>query len=674
MLTGVALKKLEFTPHKVFDLIVNGEKTTRFRVTLVGVTGLPDSGKTTLVQKLIPTSTRQKSIEGLSLFEIGYCATSKRDTMAVQWEEFTREDIYMYMLTRALTNETRIQELLPELEEWKDDSLPEKCFPSQHIRTRFKDMYIKMRQALMKFSESESDTRFHVLADPTYVLLNVWDIGVSRALHEAFPLLARLTYPLVLVNVLNLSRDFGENLRKAPDLKDIHREQSVMVGRSRAHYYTRIAGLCKSEGRCILIATHKDKVKPQDRVGRVRELEAAIRAKAGDVGVVSLYPEMLAIDVNNKEDCARVKQCLEDLVNSDQKFNKDLQLNWIFLRTALIGYESESDFRMSREEFDQLAQQCGLKTKKEIDECLEFFTGVGSLLYHSLYFRENVIYNPYIFFQKLNILYNHSAGQKSTHAKESLKYGILCKTVATELWDTKSGDKDFFWHLLQDSGVAASTCDLNLKCPYHECNDRDCLFISSVCKERMYRDSSSNMKLDSIFITFNAQYVPADIQALFVKYVPLYFTGVQLKITDYYNFTEFELPENRGSFKVVIHGDVVEIITDKTIQENVEMLSVLKTVCVKILDTVLKYFPGFEYQLGFLCPESKIEKRCPPNNSKISYLYFIPSQYETHLFCRMCEEFHKLTDGQTKWMKAFIMVLTYNVHTYIPSLPINFLK
>lgn len=661
MLTDKALEKHKFTPHKVFELIVNGEKTTRFKVTLVGVTGLPDSGKTTLVQKLIPTATQRKSLEGLSLFEIGYCATSKRDTMAIQWEEFTREDIYTYMLTRALTNETKIQEQLPELEEWNDASLPEKCFPSQHIRTRFKNMYIKMREALSKFSEYESDTRFHVLADPTYVLLNVWDIGVSKALHEAFPLLARLIHPLVLLNLLNLSRDFGKNLRKAPDLKEIHQEQSVMVGRSRGHYYTRIAGLCKSEGRSILIATHNDKVKPQDRVGRVKQLEAAIRAKAGDMGVVSLHPEMLAVDVNNKEDCARIKQCLEDLVNSDKDFNKDLRLNWIFLRTALIGYESESDFRMSREEFDQLAQQCGLKTKKEIDECLEFFTGVGSLLYHSMFFRENVIYSPFNFFKKLNILYNHTAGQKSTHAKESLKYGILCKTVAAELWDTESGDKDFFWHLLQDSGVAASTCDLNLKCPYIECNERDCLFISSVCKERIYRCDSRVMKPDSIYITFNAQHIPADIQALFVKYVPLYFTRVQLKTTEYYNLTEFELPENKGSFKIVIHGDVVEIITDETIQENIEMLSVLKTVCVKILDSVLEYFPGFEYQLGFLCPESKIEKgyRCPPNNSKISYLYFIPSQYETHLFCRMCEAFHKLTDGQTKWMKAFIMVLTY---------------
>lgn len=646
-----------FSPKEVFQLIVNGEKKTRFKVTLVAVTGLPDSGKTTLIQKLIPNTTKDKNQEmtGLAMFEIGFSTTSRDNTRA-KWEEFKREDIYMFMLARALAEETQKSEQLPALEEWFENKLPGSCFSSLELRTQFRNMYIKMRNELLKF---DCDTHYHIILKPSYVLLNVWDIGVSKALYESLPLLARMTSPLVLFNLLDLSRDVGEKLRQQPDLKAIHEEQSIMKGRSRAHYYIRIAGLCTNKGGSILIATHKDRVPTTDVQRMKRLVEAGIRAKAGDMGVdKSLHSEMLAIDVHNDDDCSCVKQCLEDLVNSSEEFNQDLRLSWIFLRTALIHYESESsDFLIQRTEFNELAQQCGLKTSQEIEDCLQIFTSVGSLLYHSAFFRDNIIYRPYNFFKKLNVLYDVD-DTKDEHVLQSLKRGFLCRTVAADLWD---GDKDFFWHLLQDTGVATQTSmtegpdayDFNVKCPHEKCGKKDCLFIPSIRKKRFYR--SKDIKLDSLFITFNSEYVPADIQALFVRYIgtPSHIPGIQLKQTEYYNSTVFELPDRKGGLQVIVHGDVVEIVTDEIHEStSIEIKSVLKTLCVTVLNAVLKYFPGFEYQLGFICSCSKIEKENPPNRNNISYLHFLPSQYATHLLCRKCKKMIELRPGQLRWMRA----------------------
>ena len=655
-----------FSLMEVYKLIINGEKRTRFKIALVCFTGLPHSGKTTLVENMIPnTEAAVKPVKGLVMYEIGFMPLPKDSMWSVKWEEFKREEIYIYMLARALAEETKEKHQLPSLEEWSDDKFPCKNFASDHLRNQFKRIYTKIRDELLNISESDY---FHVILDPTYILLNVWDIGVSKALFEALPLLARMTNPLVLVNLLDLSRDHGKNLREKPALLEEYREQSIMKGRSRCHYYVRIAGLSMCDSGSILIATNKDKVLKNEVEMRKRLIEAGVRAKASDMGVTkALSPEILAIDANNEEDCTKVKKHLENFVNSATIFDQNLHLTWIFLRTALVDYEAlESDFRMPRSEFNDLALQCGLKTEHEIEECLKFFTKVGSLLYHTEFLRDNVIYRIDKFFVKLNELY--VAHKRESHAKQSLERGILCRAVARELWDN---DTDFVWLLVQDAGIAAATVknespenkyDYNITCPCVECSEKDCLYIPSLRK--LYKDRSQKVKTDSLFITFNGEYVPTDIQAIIVKYMRTEscIPQVQLKLTKCYNSTEFKLPNNGGQFCIIVHGDVVEIETDETVDKNVKILSILKNLCITILDAVIEYFPGFEYELGFLCTCSKIEGPNHPERKDIHYLHFLPSQYDTHLYCQHCENMIELRQGQLNWMAAVFKVHDYKIN------------
>ena len=45
-----------------------------------------------------------------------------------------------------------------------------------------------------------------------------------------------------------------------------------------------------------------------------------------------------------------------------------------------------------------------------------------------------------------------------------------------------------------------------------------------------------------------------------------------------------------------------------------------------------------------------------PNDNKISYLFFLPSQYATKLHCRKCTKMIKLSDGQREWMEVHSQV------------------
>ena len=661
-----------YTPEEVFDVIVNGNIKTRFKVTLVAVTGLPGSGKSTLVDKLAPKRNMHRAIgsttrtQPLIMHEIGYCSTSHRESLTPEWGEFTREDIYMFMLTRALADRNRA---LPMLERWSyQNNLPTRCLKNDHLQKHFKNLYTKMQEGLVRFADIGSDFQFHLMSQPHYVLLNVWDIGFNKALLEALPLIARLMHPFVMLNVLNLSRDKCENLHRVPVKNNIQEMQLLMKRRSRGHYYVRTLSLCKPPGETVLIGTHRDKI-PEEEVEKVmRMTEVGIRAKAGDVGT-NISRGMLAVDLHKEEDCEHIKRCVEELMASTEVFNIDLQLTWIFLQTALVHYESDdSDFLMPQSEFDALAYECGLKSKEEAESCLRFFTKIGILMYSPEFFGNSIIYHPINFFRKFSALYD-SVEMGNEHCKNSLSVGILCKNVAQDIWGQ---DKDFFWQAMQESGLAVATkvpddrrhYDYEINCPY--CNETDLLFVSTVRKGYFERTKKAS---DSLFITFNKQHNPMVVHIHFIKYLKQEIPDLKLKLTKYYNYTEFELPDG-GCFKVIDHGDVVEL--EVTGYENnpkmeTKIKGVIKSVTIKILEIVLKYFPGFKYEIALLCGDCyKLSENHPaPNSSTISYLHFLPIQSETKLYCRgshfnvygkegdknpKCNKMIELSEGQKRWM------------------------
>ena len=665
----------DYNPVDVFDVIVNGNIKTNFQVTLVAVTALPGSGKSTLVNKL---ASKLKAIQhtsvgttpALIMHEMGYCSTSRRDKLTPEWGEFKREDIYMFMLTRALVNRNRS---LPNLEKWSYmNSLPAKYLKNEHLRSHYRNMYTKMQEGLVKFAERDSDFQFHLMSEPSYVLLNLWDIGFKKALLEALPLIARLMHPFVMLNVLNLARDNLDNLRSQPVKTPMQEDEHIMRRRSRGHYFVRTLGLCKPPGEAILIGTHKDKI-PKD-VERIKKLtEAGIRAKAGDVGA-NVSREMLAVDLHNDGDCEQIKRSIEELMASTDVFNIDLQLTWIFLHSALLNYKSDtSDFLMPQSEFEALAYECGLKSRREMENFLKFFTKIGSLMYSPEFFGNRIVYHPINFFKKFGALYD-SVESGDDHCKASLGVGILCKKVAKDIWKE---DKNFFWEVMEQAGIAVPTKidpkpddkrhdDYNIRCPY--CNEVDLLFVSTVRKNTLLREPREPREdtNDSLFITFNKEYVPLDIQAHFIKFLKRVIPEVELKLTEYYNFTEFVLPDG-GCFQVIIHGDVAELVVrgfENNPEKDTKFKTIIKAVAIEILDVVLKYFPGFEYQLGLLCGTCCELSRTDmaPNNNIISYLHFLPEQFETQLYCRptlycrqnntksKCGKMIQLSEGQKRWM------------------------
>ena len=651
-------------------MLVRGNIKTKFKVMLMAVIGLPGSGKTTLVGKLMPAEQMTRhEIPDLGMYEAGYSSTSRNDKFTPEWGEFTREQIYGYMVLRALIKEKK---MLPELENWThENSLPMNCLDHKHLRIHFEKVYKKLNDELKRFTETESDVRRQITAEPNYVLLNVFDIGANKALYESLPLIAHLMNPILLLNVLDLSRDGGERLRDLPDMKDIHQRQHILQARSRGHYYVRISAICKSPGHTIMIGTHRDKIPKRDVERKKRLTEAGIRAKAVDVGASeSMQTEMLAANLHDKEDVNKIKAVIEEVVATTKKIDHNLPLTWIFLRSALMTYQYEgSDFLLPREVFDYLARQCGIVSKEEVEKCLEFFTRIGSLMNSPEFFLKKIIYRPQVFFQKLNILYD-SVENGDKHCKETLRFGLLCTKVAEEIW---GNDKEFFWGLLKEAGVGVPLkpdpqpddpqhhYDYGINCRH--CKGKHLLFVPGLRMKYLKHTTKDCSKCgkgptlckaclkivmdqqrDSLFVTFTCEYVPQHIHTLFVKYFKTQMEKqpnlpkLSLKSDgEYYNCTTFQFA-NEESFQVLVHGNVLELklegFSSNPVLES-QIKTVIKETAVMILDTALKYFPGIHYQIGFICTDCCTLSTNPaPNNNITSYLTFLPSQYETELYCR----------------------------------------
>lgn len=663
----------------MLHLILNGKKKTHFRAALVAFAGLPKSGKTTLVETLLPHSTASKEfVEGLATYEIGIPMPPGGDISDSPWEEFTQEDAHIYMLACALASECKEECKFPSLKPWSDhDMVPNLLKPNEHLQNEFKKVYEKMTKILPRVTKSPY---FHCILKPTLVLMNIWDIGVSKALYEVLPLLARVINPLVLVNLLDLARD-SKKLTEVPQLTRKGDKKFVMKFRSRCHYYARIAGFCISESErvqaCVPVATHKDQVPSGDIKKESKLTEAAIFAKATDMGISDiLFPNMITIDARSKKDGKKIQNALGKIVCSSKQFEADIRLTWIFLHTALIDYKGkESKFCLSYGEFSDLAKLCGLTSLAEVEEFLKFFTQIGSLSFVAEFFSENVIYKPDIFFQELNKLYTPTTGspELQEHAKCSYQMGILCRSVANEYWEN---DVEFFWKALQESGLAAQTrndgprkYDYGIKCPY--CPEKECLFVPSLRYE--YKEREPDVKVDSLFITFNSEYVPIDVQPVIVRHMKSALRDAELKLANesYCNSTRFNI--GQVSVEVLVHGDVVEILTEGGTQgkdETQKILHKLKHLCVKVLEGVIVYFPGMAYELGFICPESK--QSDPLQRRNVHYLHFLPSQCEKSLPCVHCQKEIPLRLGQQKWMSAADITESVNRCSCCDMSPCNY--
>jgi len=172
------------TPKDLHRTMFKGKKSIPLQIAMVAIGGLPFSGKTSLFNSLCGRDVTQRAnsnpeqvrfarhIDGLDVYELAYLEDSVNDTQG--WFPATGKACHYYMIAVALAKECAGTNTFPRLTVEGSQQL--KLFKNAHLNEHFQTVFHEVGKLLPYYNPSK------LLREPKIVLMNVWDIGVQKAL------------------------------------------------------------------------------------------------------------------------------------------------------------------------------------------------------------------------------------------------------------------------------------------------------------------------------------------------------------------------------------------------------------------------------------------------------------------------------------------------------------
>ena len=476
-----------FTGEQLKAVIM--EQTIQLDLLHLVVAGLPGSGKSTLLKSLFNVSA--KSTLGINLYEAILHRNPLREEDET-WVEGSKLQSEVHTILMALAHFFAKQRQLPILE--AQAVKIGTVFDDPEVQNYFETTHDCLRKLLVGF---ETKSSIEKVLSGSLSLINVFDIGVNKAVYEFMMAVGGRNRNLMLVNVLNLFKYNKESLLDPLDLSD--REHKGRYTESQASMYSdhtalhhfvhrmEAAALCldphttiedtasekhgtkstssshshskdpnaivvgtptesssSSSSRSknpntIIVGTHADKfVTEAECSERRKEVMDLIKDYSDEMCVPdSAYnPVIFSVDATNPETCKSLKRAIVDLLDQNKSsFKIDLPVKYVFLRYVLY---STKNVIMSREKLVEYAQKCGIAGESEVTSFLSIFRDCGSIIsspYHREFLYNYVILLPIEFLRHLDKLFCVSNDDSiPNELRTPTKFGIVSKDLVRSLW------------------------------------------------------------------------------------------------------------------------------------------------------------------------------------------------------------------------------------------------
>lgn len=407
----------------------------------------------------------------------------------------------------------------------------------------------------------------------------------------------------------------------------------------------------------LLVGTHADQLETSRNEAR-KNILMGVKARANDFGLSDVvYSGIAAVDARIPDDVTEfVRKELDKLIDQNHRFERDIRLSWIFLRTVL---HSTKKMYMPKCELMPYAKKCGLIDENELEEFLLLFKDVGSILYSSTsecqVLHENVILDPVSFIHGMDKLYYaldrcDDIPENLLPDHQLLSEGFLTINFAHHIWLDRS--PDFYLQTLEGIGVIA-----HIPTDYVEhlgFRSGSKIYFMPTLRPNFWSEKPS-LESNSLIISgesFHRGHLIVHRQSEFLLYLlQHYHEYFSLKRNREYNVLHFQWSSPNLKADVYIRFVVVyaeiEIKPCSTVEtEDYDFLcSVLKTASIEIFGRSNEYF-----HLGFICPHSD-GKEYPDG---LHFLPFHPLALERNrLYCHhKCSKFIPLNEKQKRWIRA----------------------
>ena len=635
----------------VKELILKQEIRANF--VQVGIVGLPFSGKSTLLSHLLELKQPQEEharidLPGrLSVYEAVLMKDKINDKC--KWMNSTKYDAEVLAVGVALAHVyAKCHQFLPftGFPDFIETKPGVKIFQDPEVNSCFHES-LKKLEDLMKWVVKHG--KMEKLMTTSLTLMNIWDMGVNKAVFEVLSILSGKFKNLLLLNVLSLKDAQGDRLYQPPDLKVgsryggrySHRGDDGMLMRlhSALKYYVQmVVPTARTPKSTLLVGTFADKLGEAELITTRTRVLQSVKGRAEAVGVAeAIRPEMVTINAQDRDEVLRVREVLEGMIEHGG-FEVDVKLSWIFLRCVLF---STKKMFMSRTEMMEVARKCGLESEEELEGFLKLYLSCGSIIYSPSdefpKLHEYIILNPIAFIEGLDRLYY---AEQSSTVPDKLKTdvmatrnGFLSHVLASHLWKEHKENCDFYLQVLQNLGLIVQVDEI-LKRPKAAGKTFFMPSLRPVPDATMPKEDSN-----SLIVTHNIDALPYHKQSNFIVYLMgFYKERIQFVPDHHYNVIRFRWSDPEATTFVRFRGEFVEIGIEmdeshpQSTHHRAVLCSILKTACIEIFDNTVLELPDLKYDLAIICPNSK------PPEKRLHFTPFYRVQNSSYrLFCTTCE-------------------------------------
>ena len=362
-------------------------------------------------------------------------------------------------------------------------------------------------------------------------LINIWDIGVSRAI---IPALYRFSGHYSL-NYMWLFIDLDEdlhNLHLPPEVGD----PTVMKFRSRVQVLFRSCHLSKgnNEGSvCKIFATYADNDNVEQRLAILKR-ECSNVAK--QMGVEELVDsDIIAFDIGSGEAVQKSRTEMQKVFQQIKP--KHIPKTWMSLRSSLAKLDS---VYITKRELKQEADKYGI-AEKNLDKLCKLFTSFGSILDVQLIDSQSeyVIIKPIEFTRKLQSLFDHV--KKTSKVADT---GIINDNEAA------------FMKILRSVSLVTRVPHKTISCDGATIPG-PAFYIPSFRTGEVVMQCTPG----AIQLVIGMESSPIDLYVKIVDYLLHNLENAQIILSQAINRVKITTPENRLEIEITSQGDVIEIVS-----------------------------------------------------------------------------------------------------------------
>ena len=535
---------------------------------LLAVMGLPSTGKTTAIEKMLQEFIQLKPE---SKWKINDYMGRKRNKQCLSIYELCvlgGFPHYKYAWSFATNRFGAIHSIICSLARQYPSIAKAKFEPTEHKGPKpLVDEHVQwlMEQVSIQLGNIKDDVDKLAFIQDGISLINIMDIGVNRALYDFLSIIlfsCRKHFRLVF---FSLDRD-APNLDKIPDLPhdrygETNDDNIVMRQRPQVTYLSLLhfatLGYKKEEDtnaphNTVMAATKEGSFdRNASEEDTLKQAKQAILKHAKQEGVDEFLKTWRLVNLDDINSLKKLGETLQNIIKDVEQFKVELPLRWIVLRSLVTSLNPRhaTQSKMIIVDKQSIVKEARhLKMgPEEVERFLIAFTEFGSILYMPRFddIKHLVIVDIYEFTQLLHKLF-YPSNPEAEYAERLLKHGIISFEDVEKVLDVHSDVVGYFMQILSSFVMIAkiNSVIIDQKVIKSGVPTVPLYYLPSAKNGENY--PLSEVDNDCAFLEVKSVNFPANFQACITQGIMNNNEDAILVATEYCNVSQFQFQSQEG--------------------------------------------------------------------------------------------------------------------------------